>query len=791
MTIRTILAAVAASTALAPAMAQVQAEDAADSVIVTGTRRIDRTAIQSATPIDVLQREALATTVSEELTDEIQQLVPSFNVQRLPAADGLAFVRPATLRGLSPDQTLVLVNGKRQHRSALLGIRGAQGVDLAQIPSFALGRVEVLRDGAAAQYGSDAIAGVLNLLLDDQPGFQAFGIASQYYEGDGELYRGGAKAGVAIGDGGFVVGTVEYSNAQATSRSIQRPDAIAFQATNPQLAVPNPVTRWGQPDREAIRGTLNAKLPLTDAIDLYGFGIYGRSTQTTDFNWRNPSETSYRITPAFPGFDLRSLYPAGFTPRFGQKDEDRTAVGGVRGELAGGLRWDVSAGYGRNRIRYVMDESINASFGPQSPTSFDNGRLIQREFNLNLDLVQPIELGLAEPATIAAGAERRRESYRIVAGDPFSYGVGPAARFGVPSGASGFPGYTPAQEGTNGRTSYAGYVDGEIRPVSAITLGGAVRYEDYSDFGDNWSWKGTARAELTRGLALRGALSTGFRAPTPGQSSYTRTSQGLDTNTLQVFTAGLLSPDNPISRLFGATPLRPERSRNLSLGVAMEPAPGFTITGDYYRIRLRDRFGQSQNFTLTAAQRAALVAQGVPGAESVTTISYYTNAFATTTQGVDIVGAYLWRLGEGRTLRFTAAYNLNDTKVRRATAAVAALERVNIEDRLPEQAANATAEYRGGPISLLARLRWYDEWTDAQFQNSANLIQTFGPEAFVDVSASYTFAQRFTITVGAENVFDNYPDKATFQATRGLVYSRNAPYDTDGGLYYVRLGARF
>ncbi|WP_294390306.1 TonB-dependent receptor [uncultured Sphingomonas sp.] len=790
--VRALLAAATALSAAGPLLAQGAEGDDAGAVIVTGTRATGRTAIQSSTPVDVISQDALSSTVSEELTDELQQLVPSFNVQRLPAADGLAFVRPATLRGLSPDQTLVLVNGKRQHRSALLGTRGAQGVDLAQIPTFALGRVEVLRDGAAAQYGSDAIAGVINLILDKAPGISGFGVASQYYDGDGELYRAGAKFGTALPNDGFLVVTGEYSNANVTSRSIQRPDAIAFQAANPKLTVRNPVTRWGQPDREAWRTVANAEIGLGEVARLYGFGIYGESKQVTDFNWRNPGETSFRITPAYPGFDLRSLYPAGFTPRFGQKDKDLTAVGGVKGDFDGGLNWDLSAGFGRNEINYFMRESINASFGPESPTASDDGTLVQREFNLNLDLVYPLEIAaFAKPVNIAAGAERRRETYRIGAGDPFSYGVGPAARYGVPSGSSGFPGYTPAQEGSFGRTSYAGYLDVEATPIDALTLGGALRYEHYSDFGSNWSWKGTARLELVRGLALRGAYSTGFRAPTPGQSNYTRVSQGLDTNTLQVFTSGLLSPNNPISQLFGATALQPEESKSASIGLVFEPAPGFTLSADYYNIRVDDRFGQSQNFTLSAAQRAALIAQGVAGADSITTVSYYTNAFDTRTQGVDLVGSYLWRLATDTSLRFTVAYNLNDTKVRRATAAVSALERINIEDRLPEQAANASAELRTGRFSMLGRVRWYDRWTDAQFQNSANLVQDFGAEAFVDLSASYDINRHLTLTVGAENLLDNYPDKATFQASRGLVYSRNAPYDTDGGLFYARLGVRF
>lgn len=795
-----VLVAATAMSVVLPAAAEITAAVAdgsasilsADTLIVTGTRRSDRTAIESATPIDIIGGEALQSTVSEELADELQMLVPSFNVQRLPAADGLAFVRPATLRGLSPDQTLVLVNGKRQHRSALLGTRGAQGVDLAQIPTFSIGRVEVLRDGAAAQYGSDAIAGVINIILDKTPGFSAFGMASQYYEGDGELYRTGAKAGFELPRDGFVVAGFEYANANATSRSIQRPDAISFQQENPHIDLPNPVQRWGQPDREIWRVTLNGEMGLSDTVNAYLFGIYGEGDQTTDFNWRRPGESSYRMTAAYPGFDLRRLYPAGFTPRFGQKDQDITSVGGLKGEFSNGLSWDLSAGFGRNEINYYMRESINASFGPDSPTSFDDGSLIQQEFNLNADFVLPVEIeGLSEPMSIAFGAERRHEKFKIKAGDFYSYAVGPAAQYGVPSGSSGFPGYSPEQEGSWGRTSHAGYLDLEISPTEKLTLGAAGRLEDYADFGTNFSWKLSGRYEVMEGFALRGTLSTGFRAPTPGQSNYTRTSQGLDTNTLQVFTSGLLSVNNPIAQTLGAVALKPEKSKNVSVGVTLQPWDNFSLTMDYYNVSIDDRFGQSQGYRLTPDQRDMLIAQGVPGAESVTSVRYYTNAFNTRTQGVDIVASYLWPLAGDQSVRFTAAYNYNDTKVLDHTDAVSSLEVFNIEDRLPQQTVSAGAEYRNGAFSTNLRARWFDKWTDAQFQDSANLIQNFGSEVLVDLSVSYEVNRNFTVTVGAENLFDNYPDKATFQASRGLVYSRNAPYDTDGGLYYIRVGVKY
>ncbi|WP_312163446.1 TonB-dependent receptor [Phenylobacterium sp.] len=787
----TVLALAVAQPAFADDVADVtQVED----LIVTGTRRVDRTAFESAAPVDVISESVLESTVSDELMEKLVAAVPSFNVQRLPAADGQAFVRPATLRGLSPDQTLVLINGKRRHRSALLGGRGAQGVDLGQIPSFALKRIEVLRDGASAQYGSDAIAGVINLILSDQPGVNAFAQASQYYEGDGRVLEGGVRAGWAIGDGGHLVATLTYTDSEATSRTRQRPDAIDFQAANPTLKVPNPVQRWGQPDRDATRLVVDAALPLSEAVELYGFATYSDSTGVTDFNWRNPSnDTSYRNSAAFPGWNLSQIYPVGFAPKFGQDETDYAVNVGLRGELGNGLSWDFNASLGEDKIDYFISETINASFGPQSPTAFRAGVLTQREQNLNLDFAKPLELSfLAEAANLAFGAERRVETYKIGAGDPMSYEVGPGAPAGLPSGSNGFPGYSSAQAGSWDQTSYAAYVDLDLSWTDAFSTDVAIRYEDFSEFGSTTDGKIAARYEISPNWAIRAAASTGFRAPTPGQLNSTRTSQGLDTTTLQLFTAGRLSPSNPVAQFFGAKPLEPETSKNVSVGLVYRNADhGLTASLDYYRVEVEDRFASSPSFSVTPAIRAQLIALGVPGADSLTSVSYFTNSFNTRTQGLDAVGSWKTAVGEGN-LTLTAAYNWNDTKVTRSKLTeVSNLARINIEDGLPEHTGNVTALYAWGRFEGMARVRYFGDWTDAQFQSSADLVQTFGARAFLDLSLSAQVTDQVKITVGAENLFDTYPDEATFQASRGLIYSRNAVYDTDGGLYYVRVGAKF
>jgi iron complex outermembrane receptor protein len=762
-----------------------------ETVVVTGTRRVDRTAFESAAPVDVVSQEALKSIVSDEIMTKLAATTPSFNVQRLPAADGQAFVRPATLRGLSPDQTLVLVNGKRRHRSAVLGGRGQQGVDLAAIGTSGLDRIEVLRDGASAQYGSDAIAGVINVILSSKTGFEGYGQFGRYYAGDGDKTEIGGRYGFGLGQGGSLVAALDYTKAEATSRTRQRPDALAFQAANPTLKVPNPVQRWGQPDREVWRGSLNLILPITDAIDAYGFVTYSDMTGVTDFNWRNPStDSSYRTSTVFPGWSLSQIYPTGFAPKFGQDETNRSVNGGLRGDALG-WSWDLSAGWGEDRVDYVLGNSINASFGPQSPKRFDNGALIQKETTLNLDASRPLTWAfLAKPANLALGLEAREETYEIKAGDRYSWDVGPGAAAGLPSGSNGFPGYAPSQTGSWDQTSYAGYVDLDLPLTDQFDVNVAVRHEDFSAFGQTTDGKLAARFEVTPNLALRGAVSTGFRAPTAGQINNTRTSQGLNTTTLQLFTAGRLSPVNPIAVALGGKPLQPEESQNLSLGVVLRQG-GFTASVDYYRIDVDNRFAVSPNFTVTPALRAQLVAAGVPGADSLTTVSYFTNSFDTRTQGVDVVGAWRGALWGGRA-GLTAAWNWNDTKVTRSKLTeVSRLARINLEDGLPQNAANVSFDYARGMFSGLVRARWSGEWTDAQANGAADLIQTFAGKTLIDLSVSAQVTPNIKLTVGAENLFDTYPDEATFQASRGLIYSRNAPYDTDGGLWYARLAAKF
>ncbi|WP_270374217.1 TonB-dependent receptor plug domain-containing protein [Marinicauda sp. Alg238-R41] len=801
---RTILLAGTAFAALAqPALGQtdteIQTRPVEDTIIVTGTRGQSRTAIESLAPVDVITADAIDTVVSDELVDSLAALNPAFSVQRLPMADGAIYVRPARLRSLSPDQTLVLVNGKRRHRAALLGRRGAQSADLATVPSFAISRVEVLRDGASAQYGSDAIAGVINIILDETEGLRAFAQTSQYFEGDGQQDQLGAQLGFELGDGGFATATLEYTTAEPTSRSRQRPDAIAFEEAT-GIQVDDPVQNWGQPEREAVKFAFNAAAPITGAIEFYSHATYAQGQGVSDFNWRNPAfTTAYQTTPLDPDYDLSQIFPAGFSPQFGQEDQDYEVVAGLRGEVLDGLEWDLSAGRGRNEIDYFIYNTINASLGSNSPTSFNAGVLAQEETNFNLDFVYGWDTGRFEaPVSIAFGLEAREETYEIEAGDEASYAVGPLAVEGLPSGSNGFPGYSDLQAGSFSQDSYAGYVDVELPVTEQLTVAGALRYEDFSEFGSTTDYKLSGRFAVTDALAFRGTVSTGFRAPTPGQIESERTSQGLNSTTLVLVTSGRFSPTGPVADIINARangpqirPLDAETSQNYSLGMTYSHDSGLTATVDVYQIDVDDRFSTLGSFTLTDAERAQLAALNVPGGESITQVSFFQNQFDTRTRGIDVVATYGFDLGQGA-MSVTGAYSYNETEVtgEAASGVFNDVSRTVFEEGLPQHNVVLTADYMLGRFTLNARARYYGEWTDTD--DSADVIfQNFGSEVFVDLGLRADINENFAVRVGAENIFDTYPDGSRRQANRGLIYSRNAPYDTDGGKYYLRLEASF
>lgn len=773
----------------APALAQTppstesRSLDAADTIIVTGTRRTDRTVAQSSVPIDVVNATELSSVTSSDLNDKLAALVPSFNVQRLAGFDGANFVRPATLRGLSPDQTLVLVNGKRRHRSAYIQIQqfGAQAVDLAEIPQIAIRQVEVLRDGASAQYGSDAIAGVINILLNDKPGISLNGQIGQYYEGDGESVQISGRVGTTIGSAGRMSLAVEHVDANATDRN------------------PDPLNRSGQPDRRSTRAFATLNYDLGGA-ELYAFGNYGHQrgtfingTRTTSGSTYNRSY--YQDNPPFlyPTYSLTQIYPNGFAPHFISTTNDASLVGGLRGQ-AGDLSWDVSGRYGHDKIDYHVTNTINASLGPQSPTSFYSGSWIQEEEGVNGDFVYQLDAGLAKPVNVSFGAEWRREKFELRAGEYASYVVGPLSD--LPPGANSYPGPSPEQAGSRARDSVAGYLDVDADITDRLNLTAAVRYEHFSDFGSTWNYKFSGRYELTDWLSLRGAVSSGFHAPSPGQQHLTNTTQGPDPLIQPpapqvIINNGLIPPTNPVALAFGGQPLNPEKSTNYSLGMVARPASNLSISVDFYRIKVRDRLGLTPFIRLTPADKAQLVAAGIQEAATLDTFQYFINGYNTRTTGIDVVASWRHSLGSGQ-LGLLGVYNHNVSKLTGGDPRVVndAL-RAEVEDRRPHDTAILTATYDIGRLGFMARGRYYGPWTDAlQFLPPA-YYQRVGAEAFLDVSASYRIKPGITVTVGAENLLDNYPDTGGPVSAFVGPYPLLRPYDADGGSYYLRLSASF
>jgi len=785
-------------------------------IIVTGTRRNDLTAAQSPTPIDIISSDELLNQGSSDVTDILRQQVPALNVQRFTSNDGSVFTRPYSMRGLPPDQTLVLVNGKRRHRGATVQlsnipyIRGSQGPDLATIPSIAIGQLEVLRDGASANYGSDAIAGVLNFRLrDDREGATFIARYGQYYKGDGEDYLLQGNVGLPFTPDGFVNISGEYSNSGITSRQNQRPDAQALIDMGVQ-GVPVPAQRTGNPEAEAARLFVNAGVNLSDSTEFYAFGNYSWTAGTTAFFYRNPVTNSLFTsvpltqTPGGPRFTFRTMFPGGFAPDFHATIRDASLVSGLRGSLAGDLTYDVSSSYGQNNVSYSISNTVNPSLGPLSPTKFRTGELEQRELNFNVDLTYPIEVGFTEPLNLAGGLEWRRETWEVTPGELASYQVGPFAsvldpdtpdptdRIGLPAGSSGFPGLGPSQAGTFSRSNWAAYTALEGDVTDWFSLGLAARYEDFSDFGSAFTWKVNGRVEFSDAIAIRGSVNTGFRAPTPGQSNVSSTFANIDAITGAPFITGIVSPSNPVAQLFGAQPLDREKSFNIAAGIVLTPARRLTFTLDYFNIKMDERIGLSGGFTLTPAQRAQLVAAGIPGGGDFRTIQFFGNAFDSRTQGVDAVLTYGFDMFDGKaTLSANANYTKN--QVTRAGPLIAGdRERLlELEDFVPDWKGGVNFNYQGDRIGFTTTASYYGKWTD--FGPDLANDQTGGAEILVDAEISYRLTDNFTLAAGGSNIFNNYPDREmrAGQIGNGFKYLRFSPIGFNGGFWYVRGTAKF
>ncbi|MGC1303153.1 MAG: TonB-dependent receptor [Caulobacteraceae bacterium] len=787
---------------------QANAPSAAMSeIVVTGTREAGQTQFTALSPVSVYSQKTVTSTITTNLGQTLAEIAPGFDVKRLPAADGPEFIQPVSLDGLSPDFTLVLLNGKRFHNSGFIEGSGnsaaSQSSDLNMIPSFALSSIQVLTDGASAQYGSDAIAGVVNLILNTKPGVDVFAQGSQYYAGDGTSGEFGLRAATALPGGGHLMVTTEYSNDGLTSRTVQRPDAVAFQAANPQLNLANPVQRWGNPATNSWKYAFDGAEPIGDVAEGYIFGTMSNGYGIADINWRNPTTNAsvYGTNPAlgvaptiFPGFNLNNVYPGGFTPREGTEYNDQQVDIGLRHKNSDVFTWDVSASYGHNDTGLFLDNSINASLGPDSPHNFQLGHYMDTDFDLNADFDYRLRTNfLPDPINIAFGAERRVETFEARSGDLASYEVGPGAAAGLAPGANGFPGINLQQAGTHSETSYAGYLDIQVPVTKQAQIEFAARDESFDLFGNTFNYKVAGRYELLQdAVAMRVSYSTGFKAPTPGQIFSTNTNQSLDSVTLQQVTAGRISPENPLAQALGAKPLTPETSTDIDGGLVWKTHFGLSGSLDLYQIDVANRLLQSPSFTLTPGQVAQLEASGVAGASAFTSVSFYTNAFSTATRGINLTSNYARHLGPGDfNLNGNFAYYNTQITGGSLSAATQHAALVEYEKSAPDYNATVTATYTLGKITGLGRMRYYGSWTDSTGNTTGTIFQSFPGIAFLDLEVTYAVTDNLSVKVGAENVGNFYPAKATNQANRGLLYSRNSPYDTNGGDYVVRVQAHF
>ncbi len=859
-------------------VAVAQDSDGADAssleeIIITGARGRPRTVADSPVPVDVFSADDIEAISHTDTNNILQTLVPSFNVARQPISDGATFIRPAQLRGLPTDKTLVLVNNKRRHRAALVSIGGSgtQGPDIATIPAAALKNVEVLRDGASAQYGSDAIAGVINFILNDNSEGGSLTIDSgEFFEGDGAMTTVQGNIGLPLGDDGFISISGEWVDADRTVRAEQYcqswfcvdPALPGFANSSRQAAALDPtfqanfrnanaagvtevVQPWGQPQTEAARIFINAGYQIDADTEFYAYGNYSDSDTDGNFFYRYPGNGTIEDLRRPDGsiYSPLQIFPGGFTPQFDGNILDFSLAGGLRGELDNGLTYDFSGRTGESEVRYTLFNTINPSLGDtlglaNTPTSFRPGDLINQETQFQADFTYEFDAGLAGPALFAFGGSFMDESYEVVQGDPASYVAGPYATRdpwslcnddGTPApngltaiaggstldcansddpvyqvvgvGSNGFPGNSPQFTDVYERSSFALYGELSADITDSFYGQAAVRYENYDDFDSEVLVQLAGRLAVTDNINVRGSFGTGFRAPTPGQQGTVNVSTRLP-NGFPVAT-GLFPAGGPVAQALGASPLRPEKSDNFTLGMTASLGD-LSLTVDWYRIDIDDRTNAISTRDVSTDPTSgdaydnflALDAAGVAGANSIGGVFYFTNAFDTRTTGVDLVANYPIEWGDAGTTNLTAAVNYNKESFESDPSAF-----LNAENRFdfingdPNWRGVFTAAHSVGDLQIIGRLSWFGESTNSntggtgpdglRFQDLSDFYQ-------FDLEGQYQINDMFRVSAGARNVFDEYPDRDTISDfCCGRIYSSGTVVPWQGGYYYARLRADF
>jgi iron complex outermembrane receptor protein len=770
------------STVVIPAFAQQSAADGElQSVVVTGTYAKNRRTVDSESPIDIIGARELQASGSTELATVLGRLLPSMNFPRPSGADASDAVRPAQLRGLSPDQTLVLVNGKRRHTTAVVNVNGTQGrgsapVDLNAIPLSAIDHIEVLRDGAAAQYGSDAIAGVINIILKKgaEGGEVEVGFG-EYQERDGKQKTLRGSTGFNLGDQGWVRVAVEAADRDPTNRAgpdLRNPAEPRYGRVN---------QRFGDPDTRPRSVFVNSQYRINDDIDWYAFANYGERKTSAAATWRTALNGAAQRTP---------LFPEGFLPLENSKSTDQSLVTGLRGEISG-WRWDASLNYGSNEFKLDLDNTVNQTLGASSPTHFYAGQLKNTQELFNLDVAKEFPVAaFSGPLTVALGVEARHEEYEIGAGDEASYSG---------TGAQGFSGFRPVNAGKNSRHNESVYANFEADITKKFSASAALRHERYSDFGNTTSAKGSARYAFNEAVSLRGTASSGFRAPSLAQQFYTITTtnfsvvNGVNTP----IETGTFAVGSAAAEALGATPLKAEKARNYSVGLQLQPTRNWTTTVDAYRITIDDRVALSANMTLSPALQATLAKQGI----LVGAGRYFTNAIDTRTTGVDVVSTYRWDLATAGRYDFTAAYNHNKNSLEHVNdnPAVLTANGLTLIDRQtinrltvgsPKDKFSLATDWTLGAWGARGVVTRYGSFTVPQ--NDARLDQVYDPQWVLDLSASVKLGKNWRLSVGIDNVTDRYPDQVTSAGNlnnNGInPYSGFAPNGFNGRYYYAKAG---
>ena len=759
-----------------------------DTIVVTGTRSRGRSQLSTPSPVDVLSGEALRQQGTTELAESLSAVAPSVDFPRPAVVDGTDSIRPVTLRGLGPDQTLVLVNGARRHASALVNVNGSVGrgsaaVDLNAIPTAALDRIEVLRDGASAQYGSDAIAGVVNLLLREEREGGGLTVTYGGYDtsveparssrdaNDGETVTISGWQGLGLGQDGFLTVSAEYLQRGSTSRGDIDPALLPAQIVN---------SRFGDPEVEQYTIYANAGVPLGGDWEAYGWlGYQNRDSTSAAFPRRADNVNN-----------VAAIYPNGFLPLINIVSQDITAAGGVRGEL-GGWDADVSLVYGRNQLDFRTENSLNSTYGAASQKSFDDGALIYGQTVLGVDFTRSLGApGLAAPVNFAWGFEARRETYEIEAGEPASYNRGPAATPTLASGAQGFIGFQPGNEVDEDRPAWAAYLDVEAQANERLLVGGAIRFESYSDFGETLNGKITARYDFTDNFAIRGALSSGFRAPSLQQSYFTSTASVFVAP--NVVETGTFPATSVVASTLGAQLLEPEQAVNASLGLVFQ-AGDFDLTIDAYRIEITDQIVLSENISRTFSAQVASLLDPL----GVSAARFFINGVNTETEGVDVVARYQLDAGAYGDFDFVAAVNFNDVSVTRVPTSLSALSPtptllgrnriLTIEQGTPGEKAVLSADWTLDNWGATVRASYYGD----VLQPGASAAADFrtGEHTLFDFEGRYRFSETISFALGVDNAFDEYPDAvpAALNTSGVVAFPFYSPFGLNGRFAYARL----